>query len=239
MGLSQEICRVLTKRRYNRGKPKLSDGLLQIIDTSINRNEPIKLVGFWGVGPKAMANWADRESCDFLDSLNREVKSIFSPGIEFTFIFADMHGIHNGYSKNVIDSYVEAMRDLFSRYSFKHLFLKDLWSKYDINFERIDLASKEKHEGWWFEIPQREIIEHNAANRNKKDPPKVAAQKYFIMRDLEKEMLQEEFKDYIFHAFSDPKLEIVLPDMPTLYFYGRESWSNAPWFVEQDKRDTI
>ncbi|MCU0660266.1 MAG: hypothetical protein MUD00_01485 [Candidatus Pacebacteria bacterium] len=55
------------------------------------------------------------------------------------------------------------------------------------------------------------------------------------MRDIEKTMLENEFKGYIFHAFSDLKLQVVLPDMPTVYFWGQKKWhSDPPWFVERD-----
>jgi hypothetical protein len=235
MNISQQVYRVLTKRKYNRNKPYLAGEILKIIDKSLSLNEPIKLVGFWGVGQKDKPNWADEESCKFLYDLNKEIKNVYEPGIEFTFVFANMHGQHNGYQKESINSYTKGMIKIFNRYSFTYVYLDKLWEKYQITFDKINLILEAKPEKWWDEILERDAIEKNAACRNKKYPPRIAAQKYYIMRNLEKEIFEKEFPGYIFHAFSDPRLQIVLPNMPTLYFYGRESWSNAPWFVDHKK----
>lgn len=236
MDLSEKIYHFLTKRKYNRGKPYLDEKLKEVIEESVAKNNPIKLIGFWGTGPKSKLNWADEESSKFLNDLNNEIKTIYPSGLEYTFIFADMHGLHNGYLKEDIDSYILDIRKLFDKYSFKSLELNALWDKHGITFEKINSIFNSKPDGWWDETSQRETIERNAKNRNKKGSPEIEAQKYFIMRELEKEMFLKEFPSYIFNAFSDPELQVVLPDMPTLYFYAREGWSNAPWFVDFDKK---
>ena len=59
------------------------------------------------------------------------------------------------------------------------------------------------------------------------------------MRDMEKEMFKNEFPGYIFHAFSDPVLKGVLPNMPTFYFWGTKKYhSDAPWFTDFKKNNT-
>ena len=115
MDLSQQIYTVLVKRKYNRGKPFLAEKILDIIKTSVENDEPIKLVGFWGTGPKDAPNWADKESCDFLNDLNKEIQEIYKPGIEFTFIFANSHGIHNGYESERISSYIRGITTIFDK----------------------------------------------------------------------------------------------------------------------------
>ena len=72
-------------------------------------------------------------------------------------------------------------------------------------------------------------------DRNQHLNPKIAAQKYFIMRSLEKEMIEKEFSNSIFHAFSNSRLRNVLPNLPTLYLYSRNGWSDTPWFITKDK----
>lgn len=237
LNISEKIYQTLTKRKYNRGKPFLSDEILKIINTSILNEQSIKLIGFWGVGSKSKSNWADKESCNFLSELNDEIKQIYKPGIEFIFIFAIMHGIHNGYDEKSINSYVEDMKNIFTKYDFKFLLLNNLWDKYKISFQKIDSIFQTEPKDWWLNVEEKDLIERNALQRNIKYSPEIAAQKYYIMRNLEKEMLEKEFKGYIFHAFSDSKLKEVLPNMPTLYFYSRESWSNTPWFVNSEKKD--
>ena len=233
----QKIYHILEKRRYNRGAPFLQDRIIRIIENAVIAEVPIPLVGFWGVGSKYKPNFADIESCEFLNSLNDEIKQIYSQGIEFIFIFATLHGLHNGYDKQSIDSYISDMRLIFSQYDFKCILLENLWDKYDISFERIDSLFEQKPKDWWINIPEREIIEKNALRRNKKYPANIAAQKYYIMRSLEKEIFEKEFGEYIFHAFSDPKLKGVLPNLPTLYLWSTgRNHSDAPWFVDSEKK---
>jgi hypothetical protein len=50
-------------------------------------------------------------------------------------------------------------------------------------------------------VENHQTIEKNAKNRNSRLSSKEAAQKYYIMRDLEKEMLEKEFPNSIFHTF--------------------------------------
>lgn len=233
--ISARVYAILTKRKYNRGEAFLKNELGGAIDTFVARGEPIKLVGFWGTGPKANSNWADIASCEFLAALNDEIIAVYPKGIEFTFIFATLHGLHNGYESSVIASYVKDMEKIFKKFGFKYLYLDALWKKYSISFEKIDVLLKQKPTGWWNGIENREVIERNAQSRNKRFSAVGAAQKYYVMRDLEKEMFKKEFKGYIFHAFSDPDLKNVLPNMPTLYFYARKGWSDTPWFVTESK----
>lgn len=127
------------------------------------------------------------------------------------------------------------MEKILSEYGFKFIYLDSLWDKYDISFKKIDNIFRNKKQGWWEEIEMHKTIEKNAEKRSQKSDKKEAAKKYYIMRDLEKEMFEKEFPNAIFHAFSDSKLREVLPNMPTLYFYARKGWSDTPWFVTEDK----
>lgn len=226
-----KIYSILKKRRYNRCEPSLENELKNRIQYFVELSEPIRLVGFWGVWLKEKANWADGTSCEFLFNLNEEVKKIYIHGLEFLFIFATKHGLHNGIPQSIIFSYTEDMKKLFDKYGLKYVYLDPLWDKYNISFDKIDRAFIEKSPSWWLSIENTDKIEENASKRNIRLDVKTAAQKYYIMRCLEKEMFEKEFKDYIFHVFSDPDLKNILPNMPTLFFYGREGWSDAPWFI--------
>lgn len=234
--LPQEIHEILTKKKYNRGTPNLDRELLAIITTAVNANKAIPLVGLWGIGEKNFANWADEESCAYLCKLQQEVKEVYPPSLEFIFVFATQHALHNGYPAESIKSYTESIIKIFDTCNFKYMFLNTLWEKYGISFEKIDKELASKPSDWWDTISERTTIEKNASLRNNKYPPVVAAQKYFVMRDLEKEIFEKEFPTHIFHAFSDPDLKQVLPNMPTLYFWGIKKWrSDVPWFVYSDK----
>jgi hypothetical protein len=112
-----------------------------------------------------------------LSKLNEEIKTVYTSGIEFTFVFANMHGINNGYPKEYIDSYIESIIPLFNQYGFKYIFLDTLWNRYGISFERIADDIQKRPQGWWDAITERGKIEQGALLRNKKDVPRIAAQK--------------------------------------------------------------
>ena len=236
MSISLKVYNILTKKYYSRNEPLLRKELMDKLEKFITRDQPIKLVGFWGVGLKDKRNWADVASCEFLKHLNNEVIKVHKQGIEFTFIFATQHGIHNGVEKTIIDSYTRDIGNLFKKYGFKFLYLDSLWEKYNISFDKIDTIYRRKPLNWWPKVEHHEMIEKNAKNRNTRLHSKEAAQKYYIMRDLEKKMLEKEFQDFIFHAFADARLKSVLPHLPTLYLHSRKGWSDTPWFVVGTER---
>jgi len=232
MNVIIEVYQILVKKRYNRDEPYLVDKLKARVSSFIKNNKPIELIGFWGVGPKNKANWADQDSCKFLSKLNEEIKTIYPPGIEFTFIFSEEHGVHNGIDLKTIKSYTTSIEKLFKKYGFKFIHLNSLWKKYAVTFKKINELHQKKQKKWWINIPNSKILEKLATQRNHKLPAKEAAQKYVIMRTLEREFFDKEFKNSIFHTYSGPAFDSLLPDMPRLYFYSyKKGRSNSPWFV--------
>lgn len=231
-----KIYEVLTKKRFNRNEPYLKDKLKERIHYFVFHNAPIKLVGFWGVGLKNELNWADFETCAFLAKLNMELKKVYSPGIEFTFIFATMHGLHNGITQKSINSYTKKMEKLFKNLGFKSIYLDTLWKKYVISFDKIETIFKQKPKDWWKDVPFAKELEKLAKQRNRRLPAKEAAQKYVIMRTLEKELLEKEFKDFILHTYSSQVFYSLFPRMPRLHFYSyKKGRSESPWFITQER----
>ena len=86
-----KIYEMMTKRAYSRENPYLETKIKERIYHFVSLNEPIKFIEFWGIGSKLKPNWADRTACEYLTKMNAEVKNIYPPGIEFTFIFATSH----------------------------------------------------------------------------------------------------------------------------------------------------
>jgi len=77
------------------------------------------------------------------------------------------------------------------------------------------------------------LLLENASKFNHNKNPQDAVKFYLVMRDLEKSMLEKEFSDSIFQTYSDSKMQMVLPDMPTIYMYARKGWFNAPRFCKE------
>jgi pyoverdine/dityrosine biosynthesis protein Dit1 len=229
MKITEKVYQILIKKRYNRNEPYSVNEIKQRIAYSISNNKPIKLVGFWGIGSKKRPTGAESATCEFLNELNNEIKQIYPSGIDFLFIFANIHGIHNGIDDQTIISYTNEMKKLFQKFGFTFIHLDKLWNKYGITFDKINKILKSKPNDWWTTIHNSKILEKNAKKISKNPNHVASAKKYYIMRNLEKKMLEEEFKDSIFHTFSG--LKNINPNMPTLYLYSRKGWSNSPWFV--------
>ncbi len=222
---------ILRSRRFNSEPPYREGDIAAYCDKQLVAGLPVRLVGFWGVGSKSLSNQADRDTCEFLQKISSEVTQVGGE-VQWHFIFSKSHGLHNGIPTDTIDSYSASMQGLFAEYQFSSQQLEPLWAQYDISFERIEDMWQHKPAGWWEQVPHHEVIEKNAADRNRRLPAVEAAQKYTIMRQLEQSMLETEFAESIFHTFAGSNLRCVLPDLPTLYLYARPGWSNAPWFVE-------
>lgn len=231
MNGSTSIYNILTRKKFSRETAFYKTKVLKIIEQALSKNKAIPLVGFWGCGPKSEADRTDIASCKFLEILNKEIRKIHPPGIKFTFIFADLHGIQNNYDSKNIKKYKKSIKKLFKTFKFKFIPLKKLWRKYKISPKYIEKTYLSKSKNWWNKLKNTDIFEKNAKSISKNSSPQVSAQKYYIMRDLEKNMLETEFSNQIFHTFSSTLLKGVLPKMPTLYLRSRKGRCDSPWFI--------
>lgn len=227
----QQIISVLQSKNFSRDKPFELSELYKRINAAIQNNLPLKLVGFWGVSNKTITSTADQATISHLLSLQQEIKKVYSPGVDLLFIIAHEHGKINGFNESAIYSYGAAIKNRLEHVGFRTRRLQDLWNKHGLNFETINQHIYTNGEKIWGEIINKEIILKNAGNINQENPLRFAV-RYVVMRILEKKMLEHEFKDGIFHTFSDSKMRELLPNMPTLYLFARKGWSDAPWFIK-------
>lgn len=127
--LTHIIYNVLTARSFARETRPYDETLAHALHYFIIRDEPISLVGFWGVGTKNAATVADLLVCDFFSRLI-DLQTVYKQGIKFTFILATTHGEFNGYSRNAIINYASCMEDVFIHHRFNYIYLDSLWEKY-------------------------------------------------------------------------------------------------------------
>ncbi|MFH1848640.1 MAG: asparagine synthase-related protein [archaeon] len=225
------ILSVFMKKRYRRDRPTNTDKMLDRIKIAVDSNEPIRIIGFWGYGTKKRANPADIEACDHIKSLAHEIEEVYPPGLEVSYVFATKHAEFNGVQRSVIGSYTRDIRSLYRRYGFRHAELGDLWKRHGISFEKIEKTLSDMPVGWWGSVPAHKRIEKNARKHNKLLTPKDAAMRYYIMRELEREIFEKGFNRYLFHTYNDSTFNPILPRMPIIHLYARKGWANSPWFV--------
>jgi len=226
----EDILEIINKKRFRRDIPYKID---EVFKLSIIENKPIKMVGFWGIGTKGDPDKIDLEAIKHLQNLMKQVKDIFEPGLEFTFIIADKHGEMNGVPKELAEKYADSISKILLKNRFKVIWLSSLWEKYNISREKIKEELSKKSSEWWKRIENKELLLENASKFNHNKKPQDAVKFYLVMRELEKSMLEKEFNDYIFQTYSDSKMQMVLPNMSKIYMYARKGWSNAPWFCKE------
>lgn len=233
--ISESVFSIFTKSKYSREKPFKVNELKTIIQSSVCSGEPISLVGFWGVGTKDHADSIDEKSVTQLIQFNKEVQEVYAPGLRLLFVLAIEHGIHNGVSAACYQSYIEDIQKMFTQAGFEWALLHDLWEKYSISFALVEELLSKKEPEWWSKVDGASLIENNAQKRNHRLSPLEGAQRYYIFRSLEKQVLEKEYSGCIFYTYSDSRLRSVLPDMPTLYLHSRPGWSDTPWFATEEQ----
>lgn len=232
MNIENIIFNEITRKKFNRDIVYKKKSIIDTIKKYTSEDKAIKLIWFWWVWAKKEANIYDIKSCENLYNLNKNIKRVYPKWLDMSFIFSTKHWEFNWYKRENIDLYVDSIKQIFNKLNFKYINLDDLWQKYEISIEKINNIYLNKEDKWWNNIENTDKIELNADKINKVYSKKEAAKKYFIMRDLEKNILEKEFKNYIFNTFSDSSMRWVLPDMATIYLYGIKKWSSqAPWFI--------
>jgi len=211
--------------------PFLEDKLREVVDKNLVKKTPIKFFGFWGVGSK---NNIDKHDIKTIEHLHRYVKNlqkIYPYGIEVTFILADMHGQNNGYPKQVIDFYLQAISMKLDQVGFKYVRLSSLWAKWGIDIDQIKLILKDKKRGWWESISIYRELEKKSENNFVGIDKKLGAQRYYVLRKLEKFYLEKEYFDSIFFVYGDSINQQIYPTVPTLYLFTEKKYfSSCPWF---------
>lgn len=232
---SDTIIQIFSRGKYSRDKPSHITKMRKLISDSLSRQVPIPLVGFWGVGSKRTPDVMDRETLNHLQELNQEVKKVYPPGLDMLFILADKHGDMNGVSAHAQNTYLKKIDSLLKKSRFKTVLVSTLWNEFSITDRLILEKLRLKQNGWWKKVPHHIFMEHNAARYNSRNNPQTAAKIYYIMRCLERPILQKIFHGYIFHTFSSRHMAEILPKIPTLHLYSRKGWSDVPWFHTKNK----
>ena len=71
----------------------------------------------------------------------------------------------------------------------------------------------------WEEVNIRKQLEEMASKHNNLEDKLYAAQQYYLLRTLEKKMLESYFVGQIFIAYSGNYVQSVYPYLPTLYTF--------------------
>lgn len=220
-------------REYRRDFPFLEDQLQEIILTSLAKKQPLHFVGFWGAGAKSKASQSDTQAIGRLKSYFDEIQSVFEQGVVVTFILADEHAKSNGYPVEKYEQYLSDIKSYLESKGFATIYLSELWKKWGITQAKVNETLKDKPTRWWSDVSIAKELEEQASRRFLGGDKVMGAKKYHILRTLEKNHLEKEYKQNIFFLFGDGTMQSIYPKLPAIYLFAKNrGLGESPWFDE-------
>ncbi len=228
---ADKILDTINARAIRREYPYREDKLIELINKKISTKEPLTFFGFWGAGPKKDTDDRDKRTLDYLAQYISNLNKVYKNGVSVTFILADKHAENNEYDKSNIGPYIQQVKQEMANRGFKTVLLSDIWKKYDLTRDKVVSTLNSKPKGWWQKISIAKKLEEKSNEYFNGADKLLGAQRYYVLRDLEKRILKQEYPDSIFFVYGDSFAQQIYPDMPTLYFFTEKIYyGNCPWF---------
>jgi len=184
---------------------------------AILSDQPIQIIGFWGVGEKRLPDILDDLLLDEYRIVKKLLGMITLKEAEVILILADIHGIFNGYENTGYHTMIEQKA---KEEGFMPIYLSKLYEEWGIGLPNL---GRHIDDSLWLEFMKlkqsSQLIEsarrHNRANIE----PEKAAFWYWLMRRQEAEPLTRSFpNDVLFINGSRDLGMATLPlDMPHVY----------------------
>jgi hypothetical protein len=229
--LADPVIEKINAREYRRDFPFLEDVLEKNIIEAIEVKKPLRLVGFWGGGKKSAPDEHDEKTINYFKGYIESICSTLAFGVEVTWILSDTHAKNNGYQEENYTKYLEEIKSKLEANGFQAIYLSKLWEKWNLTAQAIQEELDRQPADWWNKVSIAVGLEKQAQKRFVGKDFKLGAQKYYIMRKLEKPLLEAEFADCIFFSFNDGQTQSLLPTLPSVYIYSEERGvSDTPWF---------
>jgi asparagine synthase (glutamine-hydrolysing) len=216
---ADKILDMINDRSLRREYPYREDSLAELINFKIEHKEPLRLFGFWGAGPKKNTDDHDLKTLDHLNQYVEKIRKQYSYGVEVMFILADKHAENNQYEKDNYEPYISSVKKEMESRGMKTVFLSDIWKKYGLTPEKVVSELKAQPKGWWQKISIAKKLEERSDENFNGTDKLLGAQRYYILRAMEKGILKKEYADSIFFVYGDSLAQQIYPDMPTLYFF--------------------
>jgi anaerobic ribonucleoside-triphosphate reductase len=145
---------------------------------------------------------------------------------------ADEHGLNNNYTIGDIQLYYTSLLPEFEKRGVNYVYLSDIYKQYHfVRKEALNEIRKTLPETRWEEVNIRKQLEEMASKHNNLEDNVYAAQQYYLLRTLEKKLLENYFSGQIFIAYSGNFAQQVYPYLPTLYiFTEKKGYSELPRF---------
>lgn len=215
--------------KFKREQPFNYEKLKEIVSVAVLKSEPIKFITYWGKGGKDDSGEPEKQTLKFLNEFFNRIRNIYPSGIELTILFTDTHAELNGHSKESTRKYFASMDQLAKAYSFKTTNLSEF-----IGYDRERLLStidSVSIENKLLNILVGSAEKHYCVSKDYE----LGAKLYYLQNQLEKERIDEKYKDYVFLTFNGSKINGLFPkNLPIFYMYSmKKGQSIKPWFKKE------
>lgn len=234
--LCEPIISEFNRYQYRRAESSQMPQIRDIIKTALVTAQPLKFVGYWGVGRRDSINEFDTRSMKRLSELVTAINDVCKfKFCEMTLVLADYHGKSNGLPESTARAYLGKIETLAHERGLRTVYLSQIWAAAKLNFDEVmsQIASPEFQDEWEA-FPLKEDFCRQAGNRvDENGDVKTSAQRYYLVTQAEKKAVTEYFAGSILFTFSPPKLQCVFPLLPVLYWHSiKPGSSEKPWFID-------
>lgn len=218
-----KIISVLNSRGVRR--EQLDSETLKDIENIISAcgAEPIKMVGYWGVGEKQEPTEIDRKALDKLS----EIMKMTDNRIKVHLILADKHGEFNGYENDI---YLDKISVIAEEKNISTAYLSAIYR--EVGLDAADLTNVS--DDIWNKFPEcyRCIIEKRAGIHQKKCEASEDAKRYLHMTQVEKQKIGAVYPNCIWFTYGDIKnLKDLFPRPVISIWPVKRGKSVLPWFT--------
>lgn len=225
----EEVLQALGNRRFVRCPVDRSDDLETILQTTIAKGDPIRVVLLWGKGRKRQPDSAEQHAAQFMDRYAEGVQHAWWPGVRYSVLFADTHARLNGYDHTESLRYFQRARATLASVVEDFGFLSDLWGA-EIGWDALARQAAALDGREWALLDSRMNLLSGAIRNSVRGEPERLARLYYVVRRVEAALLTRAFSGWLYATYEGPERDSVQPDLPSLHLY---SWARGrsvrPW----------
>lgn len=189
---------------------------------AVSGNEPVRLIGYWGVGEKKEPTDIDLKA---LDKLVKMV-DLTDNRIEVHLILADKHGELNGYQN---DTYLKKIAEIAAERGIGTRYLSAVYAEIGLDDSEFANISDDI----WNKFPEcyKCVIEKRAGKHQKNCVASEDAKRYLHMTQVEKQRIGNVFSNYVWFTYGDIKnLGDLFPKPVISIWPHKRGNSELPWF---------
>jgi len=232
--LADTIIKRFNTWSFKQAHPYRLNVIQKIISVCVDRKKPIPLFGFWGIGDKEEIDKNEIKTLDYFSKFRETISDIYPKGFKVFFILSDMHAKNNCILDEKIKTYIKSLKSELKKHNIKGILLSKLYKKYNLTLSAIEQDAESRGDNWWKAFPLKAVLIKQAKNVSLCKDKNKSAKTYAVMRILESKMLEQEYSEQIFFTYSSPRLNLIYPNLPTLYLYStQKGCGEAPWFNKE------